>query len=317
MSKTLLSIRDLRTYFYTSSGVVKAVDCINLDIHESEALALVGESGSGKTVTAFSIMRFVPKPGRIVGGKIIFKGEDLVKKSESAMRKIRGSRIAMSFQDPMTYLNPVFRVGKQIEESIKLHQEGKKSWERAVKTMELVQIPSAPERAYNYPHQLSGGMRQRSLLAIALSCNPNLLIADEPTTALDVVTQGEVMDLLKEIKKELDISILFITHDLGIVLELADKVAIMYAGNIFEYSDVEKIFNDAKHPYTRGLIDSIPKVGQARLTVIEGNVPNLINSPSGCRFHPRCPYAKEVCAKQRPRMIEVERGHFVACHLYS
>jgi peptide/nickel transport system ATP-binding protein/oligopeptide transport system ATP-binding protein len=289
------------------------VDGVSFDIEKGETVGLVGESGSGKTVTALSIMRLVPFPGRIVNGNIFFKGENLLEKTEYQMRSIRGSGISMIFQDPMTFLNPVFRVGEQIAESIKLHQKlGKDdAMEKAIKTLELVQIP--PDRAFYYPHQLSGGMRQRVLLAIAISCNPDLLIADEPTTALDVIVQSEVLDLLKKLKNSIGMSTLLITHDLGITWEMANKVIIIYAGNIMEYGDVKTIFNNAQHPYTLGLLESIPKIDQPRLKSIDGNPPNMINPPQGCRFHPRCRHGLEKCHKQKPILVEIERGHFVSC----
>jgi oligopeptide/dipeptide ABC transporter ATP-binding protein len=292
---------------------LSAVDGVSFDIEKGETLALVGESGSGKTMTALSIMRLIPFPGKIVSGKIVFDGENLLKKTEKEMRNIRGSGISMIFQDPMTFLNPVFRVGDQIAESIILHQGLRKedAMEKVIETMELVQIP--PDRIDYYPHQLSGGMRQRILLAIATSCNPHILIADEPTTALDVIVQSEVLELLKKLRNTLGMSTLLITHDLGITRELAERVAIMYAGNIMECGDIATIFKNARHPYTRGLIESIPKIDQDRLTSIEGSPPNMVNPPQGCRFHPRCRFKIEKCNKEKPETIEIENKHYISC----
>jgi len=319
LTSSLLEVDGLKTYFFTSQGVVKAVDGIGFKVGSGEVVGLVGESGSGKSVTALSIMRLVPSPpGRTTAGKVLFRGNDLLQLSEEQMRDIRGGKIAMSFQDPMTYLNPVIRVGEQVAETILLHQDVDKTdaMKRAIELMELVQIPSANERAMDYPHQFSGGMRQRILLAMAISCNPDLLIADEPTTALDVIIQGEILELLKELKKKVGSSLLLISHDLGVVGELADKVAIMYAGNIVEFADANTIFEDPRHPYTIGLLDSVPTLEGAkkRLKSIEGAVPSLINPPEGCRFHPRCARAKEHCALKEPSITRLEDGHFVMCH---
>jgi oligopeptide/dipeptide ABC transporter ATP-binding protein len=319
LTSSLLEVDGLRTYFFTSQGVVKAVDGIGFKVGSGEVVGLVGESGSGKSVTALSIMRLVPSPpGRTTAGKVLFRGNDLLQLSEEQMRDIRGGKIAMSFQDPMTYLNPVIRVGEQVAETILLHQDVDKTdaMKRAVELMELVQISSAKERAMDYPHQFSGGMRQRILLAMAISCNPDLLIADEPTTALDVIIQGEILELLKELREKVGSSLLLISHDLGVVGELADKVAIMYAGNIVEFADANTIFEDPRHPYTIGLLESVPTLEGAkkRLKSIEGAVPSLINPPEGCRFHPRCARAKEHCALKEPSIIRLEDGHFVMCH---
>ena len=319
LTSSLLEVDGLRTYFFTSQGVVKAVDGIGFKVGSGEVVGLVGESGSGKSVTALSIMRLVPSPpGRTTAGKVLFRGNDLLQLSEEQMRDIRGGKIAMSFQDPMTYLNPVIRVGEQVAETILLHQDVDKTdaMKRAVELMELVQISSAKERAMDYPHQFSGGMRQRILLAMAISCNPDLLIADEPTTALDVIIQGEILELLKELREKVGSSLLLISHDLGVVGELADKVAIMYAGNIVEFADANTIFEDPRHPYTIGLLESVPTLEGAkkRLKSIEGAVPSLINPPEGCRFHPRCARAMEHCALKEPSIIRLEDGHFVMCH---
>lgn len=320
MNKTLLEVRDLKTYFYTGEGVVKAVDGVTFDIKEGEIFCLVGETGCGKSVTSLSIMRLVPKPGKIVGGKIFFKGKNLLELSEDEMRKIRGKEISMIFQNPMTSLNPVYTVGFQIAEPIMIHQKLKKreAWKKAIEMIAAVKIPDPEARAKSYPHQLSGGMRQRAMIAMMLSCNPSLLIADEPTTALDVTIQAQILELMKELREKFNTSILMITHDLGVVAEIADRVGVMYAGNIVELADVESIFENPKHPYTQGLLRTIPTKGKKKseLEIIPGNVPNLVNPPPGCRFHPRCKYAMEICKKEKPKMIEIEKGHFVACHLY-
>ncbi|MFQ6087319.1 MAG: ABC transporter ATP-binding protein [Candidatus Methanofastidiosia archaeon] len=315
----LIEIRGLKTYFYTEDGVVKAIDGIDLNIKEGETLGLVGESGSGKSVTALSILRLVPNPpGLIVEGEISFKGENLLEMTEKEMREIRGNKISMIFQDPMTSLNPVFTVGDQIAEAIILHQNLSKrdALKKAVEMMELMGIPQAESRSKDYPHQFSGGMRQRVMTALALSCNPNLLIADEPTTALDVTIQAQVLELMNEIKKEFNTAILYITHDLGLIAETCDDVAVMYAGRIAEYGDVESIFLNQKNPYTKALLESIPRLDQerARLRVIRGNVPNLIFPPSGCRFHPRCDYATEICEKEIPVLRSMGDSHLSACH---
>jgi len=319
LKETLLRIRGLKTYFFTSSGVVNAVDGVDLDIGKGETVGLVGESGSGKTVTALSIMRLIPQPpGRIVHGEVLLEGDDLLKKTEHEMRKIRGDRVAMSFQDPMTYLNPVIRVGDQIAEAIMLHQQASRSEavKKAVDAMEMVQIPSAADRAREYPHQLSGGMRQRILIAIAICCNPDLLIADEPTTALDVITQDQILELMRDLKNRIGSSLLLITHDLGIVGELADHVAVMYAGNLLEYGDVNTILRRPRHPYTSGLLESTPRIdwGKRRLKMIPGTIPDMVHPPAGCRFHPRCAQAKASCVSEQPKLIEIEAGHMVACH---
>ncbi len=314
----LLSIQNLKTYFYLTGGVLKAVDGVSLDIYPGETVGIVGESGSGKSVTALSIMRLIPMPpGRIVEGKIFLGGENLLEKSEEQYRQIRGRSIAISFQDPMTYLNPVMRVGDQIAEAV-LHHNPEASvddaLERAIETMELVGIPTPERRAMDFPHQFSGGMRQRCLLAMAISCNPKLLIADEPTTALDVLIQAEILELLRELQRRLNSSLMLITHDLGIVAELADRIAIMYAGRIFEIADTDTIFYGSMNPYTEGLLASIPKLdATGPLKAIEGIVPDMLKPPSGCKFHPRCQYAKPVCAEQVPELVEVEKNHLSAC----
>jgi len=321
MSEFLLNIDDLKVYYFTLEGIVKAVEGVHLKIGKGEALGLVGESGCGKSTTAHSILRLVKKPGKIVEGKIWFENEDLLAKSEAEMRKIRGARIAMIFQNPMTSLNPVFTVGSQIAESIKLHQnvEKREIEEKVLEILEKVGIPSARERMKDYPHEYSGGMCQRAMVAMALSCNPNLLIADEPTTNLDVTIQAQILDLLRALRKEFGASILLIGHDLGVISELCDTVAVMYAGKLIEHADLATLFKEAKHPYTQALLGSIPRLDleTERLRVIPGVVPRLINPPPGCRFHPRCEYVKEICRKEEPPLIEIKQGHTVACFLYG
>ncbi|RLG73181.1 MAG: ABC transporter ATP-binding protein [Methanobacteriota archaeon] len=321
MSEPILEVQNLRTYFFTEEGVVRAVDGVSLDLRRGETLGLVGESGCGKSVTSLSIMRLIPDPpGKIVGGKIIYKGENLLEKDEEYMRHIRGNEIAMIFQDPMTSLNPVFRVGDQIAEAIQLHQGvgRKEALRRAVEMMKLVRIPLAEQRAREYPHQFSGGMRQRIMIAMALSCNPEILIADEPSTALDVTIQAQILEIMKTLQRERGMSILLITHDLGVIAEMSDRVAVMYAGVIVEYADVKSLFKQPLHPYTRGLLTSIPSLAtrSKRLNVIEGTVPSLIDPPPGCRFHPRCPRAMPICSREKPELKEVGENHSVACFLY-
>ena len=318
VKETLLQVENLKTWFFVSDGIIKAVDGVTFNVNKGEVLGLVGESGSGKSVTARSIMRLVPDPpGKIVDGKVLLEGLDLLKITEHDMRRIRGGKISMSFQDPMTYLNPVHRVKDQIAEAIILHQDlqKKEALEKAVELMKLVQIPDAPLRANDYPHQLSGGMRQRILLAIALSCNPDLLIADEPTTALDVIVQAEVLALFKDLKEKLNLSIILITHDMGVVVNLADRIAVMYAGRIVELGDKIKIVTSPEHPYTIGLLASLPKIEKVRseLISIPGDVPDMANPPSGCRFHPRCSFIETRCEEEIPPLKEYENGHFIAC----
>jgi len=320
----LLEIKNLKTYFYTTKGVVKAVDGINLRIRKGESVGLVGESGSGKSTVGFSIIRLIPFPGRVVDGEIYFNDIDLLKISDKEIRQIRGAKIGMSFQDPITYLNPVIPVGKQIAECIEIHQNlnKKDSIDEAIKILELVGIADPSERAKDYPFQLSGGMRQRVVIALAISCNPALLIADEPTTSIDVIVQKQILELLRELKNKLNMSLLLITHNIGLVAELCDKVAIMYAGRIVEFGDATTIFpsnspNNPIHPYTIGLLNSVPNLDniEEELKSIKGVVPNMISTPSGCRFHPRCPYAIALCQEKNPEFIEIEPNHFVACHL--
>ncbi|UCC20224.1 MAG: ABC transporter ATP-binding protein [Promethearchaeota archaeon] len=377
--KKLVSVRNLKTYFYTEEGIVKAVDGVSFDIYEDEVLGLVGETGCGKSVTALSILQLVRAPGKIIDGEIIFKGEDLLNIKESQMRERRGKDITMIFQDPLNSLNPVMSVGRQISEVFLLHQQSElrealdnrklerkkhldkiKELEEALKDKDKslskeekkelkskleslkqvkisfpyidqialekseeiineVGIPDAKGILKRYPHELSGGMRQRVMIAMALSCNPALLIADEPTTALDVTIQAQILDLMKDLKVRFKTSILLITHDLGIIAELCDRIAVMYSGNIVEYATAVDLFKNPRHPYTQGLIGAIPSIEKRNqeLQTIRGMVPNLIYPPSGCRFHPRCDYRLEVCDKVKPKLIEIGDKYFVACHLFD
>jgi oligopeptide transport system ATP-binding protein len=321
---SILEIKNLGTHFFTRAGVVKAVDDVSFAIERGSTVALVGESGSGKSVTSLSVMRLVQPPGKIVAGQILFNGKDLVKAGNEEMRKLRGSEIAMIFQDPMTSLNPVYTVGDQIAEAIKLHQNlpQKQAWAKAVEMMQRVKIPDAERRASDYPHQLSGGMRQRVVIAMALSCNPELLIADEPTTALDVTIQAEILDLLRGLKDDFDLSMLLITHDLGVVAETADRVAVMYAGRIVEEAPVRDIFHQPKHPYTEGLLRSVPRLSEEglrrkRLDTIEGTVPNLLALPDGCKFAPRCAYKINDCTKGDIPLIEIAEERKTRCIRYE
>ncbi|MEM3046636.1 MAG: ABC transporter ATP-binding protein, partial [Candidatus Bathyarchaeia archaeon] len=313
----LLSVEDLRTYFFTEAGVVKAVDGVSFNVGADETVGLVGESGSGKTVTALSVLRIVPRPGRILGGKILFKGESLLEKREADMRKLRGGEISIIFQDPATSLNPLFTVGDQLIEVIRTHQAASKAEarERAIVLLEMVGIPEPETRIDAYPHELSGGMKQRVAIARAICSEPSLLFADEPTTNLDVTIQAQVLDLLKDLKKRLKMSTVMITHDMGIVAEMTERVTVLYAGMAAESADTKSIFKEPRHPYTEALLQAVPRIDQRReLRVIPGNIPNLIDPPSGCRFHPRCPYARGVCSKEVPVFEEVHPGHFSACH---
>ena len=316
----ILEIKDLTIHYITDDEVVKAVNDISISLEEGESLGLVGETGAGKTTTAMGILGLVPNPpGKIIGGEILYKGKNLLKMSDSEMRKIRGHEISMIFQDPMTALNPVLTVGDQIMEVIQLHQKVSKAeaLRRAMDMMEMVGIEGG--RYNEYPHQLSGGMKQRIVIAIALACNPNLLIADEPTTALDVTIQAQVLDLIDNLKKKFNTSLLLITHDLGVVAEVCDKVAIVYAGRIVEYGTLEHIYNNPKHPYTNGLFGSIPDFSKKshRLNPIKGLMPDPSNLPEGCAFADRCPHATEICHKKQPQAIEIEPGHTVRCLLYE
>lgn len=317
MSK-LLEVKNLKTYFYTDDGVATAVDDVSYEVDRGETLGLVGESGCGKSVSALSIMRLIPDPpGKVVGGEVIFKGRDLLKIPEKEMQQVRGNDIGMIFQEPMTSLNPVFTCGNQIEETVILHQKLSKSdaKAKAIEMLKLVGIP-APEQRYNeYPHQLSGGMRQRIMIAIALACNPEILIADEPTTALDVTVQAQILELIKRLQDELGMGVIMITHDLGVIAEVSKRVAVMYASKVAEYGDVNDIFYNPKHPYTLGLLSSIPKLNKTkgRLATIEGFVPPSTAYPKGCHFCTRCPYAIEKCWNEQPPAFEVSKGHTAAC----
>ncbi|MEE9377634.1 MAG: oligopeptide/dipeptide ABC transporter ATP-binding protein [Candidatus Lokiarchaeia archaeon] len=379
LSRKLLQVKDLKTYFYTEEGIVKAVDGVSFDIYEDEVLGLVGETGCGKSVTALSILQLVRAPGKIIDGRILFKGIDLLELKESEMRERRGKDITMIFQDPLNSINPVFTVGKQVSEVFFLHQEaeikqdldnrllerkkkieeknnlkqileedegrlsGEEKNEIKAKIEELkketahipklkeivlerseniiteVGIPDAEGILKRYPHELSGGMRQRVMIAMALSCNPALLISDEPTTALDVTIQAQILDLMKELITKFRTSILMITHDLGIIAELCNRVAVMYSGNIVEYATAEHLFKEPRHPYTKGLIGAIPSIEKKdqKLQTIRGMVPNLIYPPSGCRFHPRCDFRLEICDKVRPQLTEIAERYFIACHLFD
>ena len=318
---SLLDIRNLKTYFYTYKGVVKALEGVNLRIGANEILGLVGETGCGKTVTGLSILRLIDSPGKIIGGEIVFGGEDLLKLSENEMsERIRGKKISMIFQEPRSSLNPTYTVGSQISEAIRLHQrvDNREAMRRAVSILKQTGMPDPERIAGEYPHELSGGMAQRAMIAMALSCDPELLIADEPTSSLDVTIEAQILELIKDLISQFRASVLLITHDLGIVAETCDKVAVMYAGNVIEYGDVRDIFKRHKHPYTEGLLNSVPKLKiSGELYTIEGTVPNLITPPTGCRFHPRCPEARKKCSELKPPNVEVEPGHFVSCFLYG
>jgi oligopeptide/dipeptide ABC transporter ATP-binding protein len=317
MAEIALDVQDLRTYFDTDEGLVKAVDGVSLRLERGKILGLVGESGSGKTATALSIMRLIPQPpGRIAGGHIYFLGEDLLAKTEAEMRQIRGARISMVFQDPMTSLDPVFTIGQQLTEALTYHQRlrRKEAVERSIDMLRLVGIPSPEARLRHYPHEFSGGMQQRVMIAMALLCRPALLLADEPTTALDVTVEVQILELLRDIRERLGTSILLITHDLRVVVNVCDEVAVMYAGNIVEMGPVKEVFADPQHPYTVGLLASIPRPGlRGRLQPIPGRPPNLIDLPPGCRFVPRCPEAVAACREALPPWIEVAAGHGVRC----
>jgi oligopeptide/dipeptide ABC transporter ATP-binding protein len=319
----MLSVRDLKTYFSTEKGVVKAVDGISFSLDYGDTLGIVGESGCGKSITARSLMRLVPPPnGKIVSGQVLLDGKDLLKFSKDQMRKIRGLEISMIFQDPMTSLNPVFRVGDQLSEAIRLHQNisKKDSWSESIEMLKKVGIPSPEHRITNYPHQLSGGMRQRVMIAMALSCKPKLLIADEPTTALDVTIQAQIMYLLNELKRETGSSIILITHDMGIIAEMTQKVIVMYAGRIVESAEVKKLFACHYHPYTDGLLRSIPRLDsrkKEKLSVIPGTVPSMLSLPQGCKFSNRCTKSFDKCRESEPDLYQVDENHHVRCWLYD
>lgn len=319
---SLLEIKDLKTYFDTDRGLVKAVEGVTFHINPGETLGVVGESGCGKSVTALSVMRLLPKPiGRIAGGSILFKGEDLTKASEARMRQIRGNKISMIFQEPMTSLNPVLTIGFQIMEPLMLHQgmDSKEAKEKAVELLQLVGIPDPKQRVDEYPHQLSGGQRQRAMIAMALACKPELLIADEPTTALDVTIQAQILDLMNDLQREFNAAIMLITHDLGVVAEMAQRVVVMYAGLIVEEAPVASLFYEPLHPYTQGLLTSIPRIDKDldKLHVIPGFVPSPFEFPDGCRFHNRCERAFSRCEREIPPLYSLGDGRMVRCFLYD
>jgi peptide/nickel transport system ATP-binding protein len=324
MVEPLLSIRGLKTHFKTDDGMVRAVDGVDLHIDSGETLGVVGESGCGKTVTAMTVLKLIQMPpGRIVEGSILWQGRDLVPLPPAEMQKIRSKEIAIVFQEPMTSLNPVYTVGAQIAETLRLHEKlnRRDAMDRAVEMLRLVNIPTPERRVHDYPHQFSGGMRQRVMIAMALSCNPKLLIADEPTTALDVTIQAQILDLMAEMKQRLGMAIMLITHAMGVVAETAQRVVVMYAGRVVEEATVDRLFAEPLHPYTQGLIRSIPRIDSSagkklRLEAIGGSVPNLINPPPGCRFAPRCKHAMPACTEALPPLREVAPGHKVACILY-
>ena len=321
----LLQVHNLQTYFYTFEGIAKAVDDVSFYLKKGETLGLVGESGCGKSVTAQSIMRLIPEPpGKIVHGEILFAGINLPDLTMKQMRGIRGKRISMIFQEPMTSLNPVFTIGDQISEMFVLHEKcsRRESWERAVEMLSAVKIPAPEKRVHEYPHQLSGGMRQRAMIAMALSCNPEILIADEPSTALDVTIQAQIIDLMMQLKDDFDAAIMLITHDLGVIAEIAQRIVVMYAGKVVEEGQTTTIFEDPRHPYTRGLLKSIPKLGERsqygrqRLQEIPGMVPSLYELPPGCSFYPRCPESMAMCQESVPKLVDIGEEHLVRCWHY-
>jgi peptide/nickel transport system ATP-binding protein/oligopeptide transport system ATP-binding protein len=322
MKDTILEVKNLQTHFSTDRGVVKAVDGVDFKVNRGQTLGIVGESGCGKSITSLSIMRLIATPpGKIAGGEVIFKGENILSYSEEKMRSIRGNEISMIFQEPMTSLNPVYSVGEQIAEAFRIHQKlgRKQAWDKAVEMLKLVGIPSPEKRAKQEPHELSGGMRQRVMIAMALACNPSLLIADEPTTALDVTIQAQILDLLKKLQEDFGSAIIMITHDLGVVAETCDMVAVMYAGKVVEYTNVDALFEQPKHPYTEGLLNSIPRVDEDReeLITIKGSVPSPMDMPAGCRFAPRCPYATDLCHQKLPELTTLENDEQVRCWIYT
>ena len=320
MSENILTVKDLKTYFYTASGIAKAVDGVSFNIAKGETLGIVGESGSGKSVTSSSIIRLLPpRTGKIVGGSIEFEGKDVLALSKKELNDFRGKDIAVIFQDPMTSLDPVFKIGKQMTEMIMAHQNVTKdeAWKMAVEALSKVGIPEPEKRMNSYPYELSGGMCQRVIIAMAVCCKPKLIIADEPTTALDVTVQAQVLELLKELQRDMDTAILLITHNLGVVWEMCDKVMVMYAGNTVEFTDTKTLYSNPRHPYTWGLLDSMPKLSdesKGELKTIPGTPPDLRLTGKCCNFYNRCPYVTEACTQSVPPLVEVEPGHFVACH---
>ena len=324
MQELLLDIRGLRTQFFTDDGLARAVDGVSYSLQKGETVGVVGESGCGKSVTALSVLRLIPDPpGKIVDGEIIFEGTDLLELSSADMRRIRGNDISMIFQEPMTSLNPVFTIGNQITEAVRLHQglNKRQALDKAIEALKLVGIPVPERRVHEYPHQLSGGMRQRAMIAMALSCNPKVLIADEPTTALDVTIEAQILDLMRTLQEELGTAIIMITHDLGVIAEMAHKVVVMYAGKVVEQAPVERIFASPNHPYTQGLLQSLPRVdkdasgSKQRLQEIPGIVPSLLNLPTGCKFASRCPSVMPQCKEQEPSLEQVASDHYSACWL--
>ncbi len=316
---TLLRVKDLRTHFFTEEGVVRAVDGVTYEVEEGETLALVGESGSGKSVSALSLLRLIPNPpGKIVGGEVWFDNQDLLKADEDEIRHIRGNKIAMVFQEPMTSLNPVLTIGRQLTEAIELHlkYDKEQARKRAIELLEMVGIPEAPTRLNDYPHQFSGGMRQRVMIAMALSCNPKLLLADEPTTALDVTIQAQILEIMARLSRELGTAVIIITHNLGVVARYADRVNVMYAGRIIETASAKELYANPRHPYTVGLLRSVPRLDETRkekLDPIEGSPPDLANLPKGCAFYPRCRWHVEKCLEEAPPLMMVAERHFAAC----
>ena len=313
----ILKVENLKTYFYTKNGVVKAVDDIIFDIKKGEVIGLAGESGCGKSTTAYSIIRMIPRPGKLVGGRILFDGEDLAKKTLEEMRKIRWNDISIIFQGAMNALNPVFEIGYQIVEAILLHENTttELAWDKTAKLFEMVGLD--PDRVHQYPHEFSGGMRQRAMIAMALASDPQLVIADEPTTALDVTIQAQILQLIEKLQNDLNLSMMFISHDLGVIAEVTKRIAIMYAGHIMEFGPAVDVFKTPYHPYSAGLVGSVPsmeKIGRHILTSIPGSLPDLNNPPKGCPFHPRCEYRRDRCSQERPVYRELEKGHFTACH---
>ncbi len=320
MSENILTVKDLKTYFYTASGIAKAVDGVSFNIAKGETMGIVGESGSGKSVTSSSIIRLLPpRTGKIVGGSIEFEGKDVLALSKKELNDFRGKDIAVVFQDPMTSLDPVFKIGKQMTEMIMAHQNVTKdeAWKMAVEALSKVGIPEPEKRMNSYPYELSGGMCQRVIIAMAVCCKPKLIIADEPTTALDVTVQAQVLELLKDLQRNMDTAILLITHNLGVVWEMCDKVMVMYAGNTVEFADTKTLYSNPRHPYTWGLLDSMPKLSdesKGELKTIPGTPPDLRLTGKCCNFYNRCPYVTEACTQSVPPLVEVEPGHFVACH---
>jgi len=319
MDEKLLEISNLRTYFFTEAGVVKALDGMSLEVKKGQAVGLVGESGSGKSVTAQSVLRIVPRPGRIVDGSIKFEGDELLTKKEDEMRKLRGPKMAIVFQDPTTSLNPLYTVEKQLTDILMLHRDLSKedASKQALHLLDRVGIQDPERRLKAYPHELSGGMKQRIAIARALACDPVLLFADEPTTNLDVTIQAQVLELLKQLQKELNMTMVMITHDMGIIADMTERVTVLYAGKVMEVADTPTLFRSPTHPYTEALLKAVPSVKQTRtLEVIPGNIPNLIEPPAGCVFHPRCKYAKDICVKKEPELEKVAEGHYAACHFW-